>query len=277
MTTSIELLRPAGLVQSPAFSHVAVIPPGATQILVGGQNGVDDEGRLVGDDIVAQVEQTMANLRTALEAAGATTADLVSLTVLLVEGVGHSGRVRRGGPSAAGGRRRSAGHRGHRQRARRTGRAGRGGRRRRGRPMTERPAGRTKDAGWEIGVSRTVPVPDRGGLGLPHLRGRVRGLAGRRGAAAGRAGCGVRDRGGHRRGDPQLPAAGPDAADLAAGRLGPRQHGPVHGHLGGRRPDQGRLPPGAAGRRGRAGAAADALAGRDGRVGRRPGAAPIAP
>lgn len=86
MTTSITLLRPAGLVQSPAFSHVAVIPPGATQILVGGQNGVDGEGRLVGDDVVAQVEQTMANLGTALKAAGATTADLVSMTVLLVEG-----------------------------------------------------------------------------------------------------------------------------------------------------------------------------------------------
>ena len=86
MTTSITLLRPAGLVQSPAFSHVAVIPPGATQILIGGQNGVNAEGRLVGEDVVAQVEQTMANLGTALEAAGATTADLVSMTVLLVEG-----------------------------------------------------------------------------------------------------------------------------------------------------------------------------------------------
>ena len=87
MTTSIELLRPPGLVQSPAFSHVAVLPPNATQILVGGQNGVDGEGRVVGDDIVAQVEQTMTNLETALAAAGATLADLVSLTVLLVDGV----------------------------------------------------------------------------------------------------------------------------------------------------------------------------------------------
>ena len=88
MTTSIELLRPAGLVQSPAFSHVAVIPPEATQIHVGGQNAVDADGHLVGaDDVVAQVEQTMTNLQTALRAAGATMADLVSLTVLLVEGV----------------------------------------------------------------------------------------------------------------------------------------------------------------------------------------------
>jgi enamine deaminase RidA (YjgF/YER057c/UK114 family) len=87
MTNSIELLRPTGLVQNPAFNHVAVIPPDATLIHVGGQNGVDAEGRLVGNDVVAQVERTMSNVRTALEAAGATTADLVSMTVLLVEGV----------------------------------------------------------------------------------------------------------------------------------------------------------------------------------------------
>src|SRR5918993_5495829 len=99
MTTSIELLRPQGLVQSPAFSHVAVLPPNATQILVGGQNGVDGEGRVVGDDVVAQVDQTMTNLQTALEAAEATMADLVSLTVLLVDGVdlraGYAAAARR--------------------------------------------------------------------------------------------------------------------------------------------------------------------------------------
>ena len=87
MTTSIELLRPQGLVQSPAFSHVAVIPPGATQILVGGQNGVNGDGQLAGDDVVAQVDQTMANLRTALAAADASMTDVVAMTVLLVDGV----------------------------------------------------------------------------------------------------------------------------------------------------------------------------------------------
>lgn len=87
MTTRIELLRPEGLVQSPAFSHVAVIPPGATQILVGGQNGVDAAGQLVGDDVAAQVEQTMTNLRTALAAAAASMRDVVAMTVTLVDGV----------------------------------------------------------------------------------------------------------------------------------------------------------------------------------------------
>ena len=84
----IEYPTPAGLVASPAFSHVAVIPPGATTILVGGQNAVDAEGALVGEgDVAAQVEQVMANIVTALAAADASMADVVSMTVVLVDGV----------------------------------------------------------------------------------------------------------------------------------------------------------------------------------------------
>ena len=84
---SISLLQPAGLVHSPAFSHVAVLPAGATQILIGGQNAVDEQGSLVGgNDFVAQVEQVMANLKVALAAAGATITDLVSISLAVVDG-----------------------------------------------------------------------------------------------------------------------------------------------------------------------------------------------
>lgn len=80
------LLRPEGLVQSPAFTHVAIVPPGMTTVYVGGQNSVTADGTLVGEgDIAAQTRQTMANLRTALAAAGATVHDLVSVTVLLAD------------------------------------------------------------------------------------------------------------------------------------------------------------------------------------------------
>lgn len=82
------MLRPAGLVTSPAFSHVAVIPPGATTIHVGGQNAVDPAGAVVGgDDVAAQTTQVMANLQAALAAADATLADLVALFILVVDGV----------------------------------------------------------------------------------------------------------------------------------------------------------------------------------------------
>ena len=82
-----SLLRPEGLVQSPAFSHVAVVPPGATIVYIGGQNAVDGHGTLVGgDDIAVQTQQVMTNLHVALAAAGATVQDLVMMTILLVEG-----------------------------------------------------------------------------------------------------------------------------------------------------------------------------------------------
>lgn len=85
---TITLLSPDGLVASPAFSHVAVVPPGATTVYVGGQNAVDETGALVGgDDAAAQTRKVMANLVTALEGAGATLGDVVSMTVLLVDGV----------------------------------------------------------------------------------------------------------------------------------------------------------------------------------------------
>jgi enamine deaminase RidA (YjgF/YER057c/UK114 family) len=82
-----SLLRPEGLMQSPAFTHVAVVPPGATTVYIGGQNAVDGDGKLVGgDDIAAQTRQVMTNLHVALAAAGATFQDLVMMTILLVEG-----------------------------------------------------------------------------------------------------------------------------------------------------------------------------------------------
>ena len=85
---TITLLSPDGLVASPAFSHVAVIPPGATTVYVGGQNAVDEAGALVGgDDAAAQTRKVMANLVIALEAAGARLGDVVSMTVLLADGV----------------------------------------------------------------------------------------------------------------------------------------------------------------------------------------------
>jgi enamine deaminase RidA (YjgF/YER057c/UK114 family) len=84
----IQRIRPEGLVSSPAFSHVAIVPPGATTIYVGGQNAVDVDGSLVGaGDVAAQSARALENARTALAAAGATLGDVVHWTVLSVDGV----------------------------------------------------------------------------------------------------------------------------------------------------------------------------------------------
>ncbi|MBE4720365.1 RidA family protein [Pseudarthrobacter sp. AB1] len=85
---SIQRIRPQGLVSSPAFSHVAIVPPGATTIYVGGQNAVDPNGALVGEgDVAVQSVRALENARTALAAAGATLADVVQWTVLFVDGI----------------------------------------------------------------------------------------------------------------------------------------------------------------------------------------------
>lgn len=85
---TIQRIRPSGLVSSPAFSHVAIVPPGATTIYVGGQNAVDADGSLIGEgDVAAQSVRAMENVITALDAAGATLEDVVHWTVLFVDGV----------------------------------------------------------------------------------------------------------------------------------------------------------------------------------------------
>jgi enamine deaminase RidA (YjgF/YER057c/UK114 family) len=85
--TSIQRIRPQGIVSSPAFSHVAIVPPGATHIYVGGQNAVDADGSLVGEGDVATQSARALRTRRPLAAAGATLSDVVHWTVLFVDGV----------------------------------------------------------------------------------------------------------------------------------------------------------------------------------------------
>lgn len=79
----ITLSQPAGLVVSPAFSHVAVVPPGATTIYVGGQNGVDASGAVVSTDVGEQSLRAVQNAQVALESAGASLDDVISWTILI--------------------------------------------------------------------------------------------------------------------------------------------------------------------------------------------------
>jgi len=85
---TITRIRPEGLVHSPAFSHVAIVPAGATTIYVGGQNSVAADGSLVGaGDVAAQSVRALANVKIALAAAGASLQDVVQWTVLFVDGI----------------------------------------------------------------------------------------------------------------------------------------------------------------------------------------------
>jgi enamine deaminase RidA (YjgF/YER057c/UK114 family) len=69
-----ELARPSG------FSH-AVIASGGRVVFLAGQTALDGSGAIVGDDVVAQFEQALANVLTALRAAGGEPEHLASLTI----------------------------------------------------------------------------------------------------------------------------------------------------------------------------------------------------
>ena len=73
-----ELARPAG------FSHAVVAATGRI-VFLAGQTAMDADGRIVGDGIVAQFEQALGNLLTALRAAGGEPAHLATLTVYAVD------------------------------------------------------------------------------------------------------------------------------------------------------------------------------------------------
>jgi enamine deaminase RidA (YjgF/YER057c/UK114 family) len=82
---SIERLNPKGMHSSPAYSQGIALPASARIVLVGGQNGVDAEGQIVGKgDIAAQTAQALANLAMVLEAGGAKPENLVSLSIYVV-------------------------------------------------------------------------------------------------------------------------------------------------------------------------------------------------
>jgi enamine deaminase RidA (YjgF/YER057c/UK114 family) len=82
----VRHINPEGLHRSPAFSQAVVVDHPAKTIYIGGQNGVDSEGKIVGPTVGEQSEQAFRNLRTILASEGATLANIVSWTIAVVEG-----------------------------------------------------------------------------------------------------------------------------------------------------------------------------------------------
>jgi enamine deaminase RidA (YjgF/YER057c/UK114 family) len=80
---SIELINPPELGVPKGYSHAAV--GRGRFVALAGQTALDPEGRIVGDSVVAQFEQALGNLLTALSAAGGRPEDLASVTVYIVD------------------------------------------------------------------------------------------------------------------------------------------------------------------------------------------------
>lgn len=81
---TVERINPQELVRPSGFSHAVSVPAGRT-VFLAGQIGTGRDGKVVGGGIVAQFEQALGNLLTALAAAGGRPDDLVSLTIYLID------------------------------------------------------------------------------------------------------------------------------------------------------------------------------------------------
>lgn len=79
-------INPEGLHRSPAFSQAVVVEQPAKTIDVGGQNGVDADGKVVGPTVGEQSLQAFRNLATVLESEGASLANVVHWTIAVVDG-----------------------------------------------------------------------------------------------------------------------------------------------------------------------------------------------
>jgi enamine deaminase RidA (YjgF/YER057c/UK114 family) len=81
---AITHINPDSLHSNPAFAQGVLVEGGRT-LYIGGQNGTDSAGAIVGD-LAAQSEQAARNVLAVVEAAGGSPRDIVKLTILLVEG-----------------------------------------------------------------------------------------------------------------------------------------------------------------------------------------------
>jgi len=82
--STLEHLRPEGLLHNPALSHV-VVASGTRTIYTAGQVSIDERGALVGaGDLAAQTAQAMRNIGLALAAVRASYGDIVKITTYVV-------------------------------------------------------------------------------------------------------------------------------------------------------------------------------------------------
>lgn len=82
----VRHINPDGLHRSPAFSQAVVVEQPAKTIYIGGQNGVDADGKVVGPTLREQAVQAFRNLATILESEGASLSNIVHWTIAVVQG-----------------------------------------------------------------------------------------------------------------------------------------------------------------------------------------------
>lgn len=83
---TLKLMNPAGLYDSSpnAYSQVAIMPAGTRLAYVSGQGGDNPDGSF-SPDFATQAASAFRNVGIALQAIGATPADVAKITVLIVD------------------------------------------------------------------------------------------------------------------------------------------------------------------------------------------------
>jgi enamine deaminase RidA (YjgF/YER057c/UK114 family) len=92
----IERINPGELAPPSGFSH-AVVTSGGRLIFLAGQTAQGADGRIEGGNVLHQFERALANLLSALRAAGGAPEDLVTLTLYLVDIDGYRAHARQAG------------------------------------------------------------------------------------------------------------------------------------------------------------------------------------
>jgi enamine deaminase RidA (YjgF/YER057c/UK114 family) len=81
---SLERINPPELARPSGFAH-AVRASNTVRVHLAGQTALNRDGEIVGADVVAQFEQALGNLLTALAAAGGSPEHLASVTIYAVD------------------------------------------------------------------------------------------------------------------------------------------------------------------------------------------------
>ncbi len=80
---TIQRQHPPGLHPTPTYHHVTIVE-GRRDVHLAGQCPLAEDGKVVEGDVLAQVDQVVANTAAALSYAGATPADVVRTVVYVV-------------------------------------------------------------------------------------------------------------------------------------------------------------------------------------------------
>lgn len=79
-------INPPTLVSNPAFTQVVLVEGPAKIAYIGGQNAVNTEGEVIGENLAEQTKQVLENIAAAATAAGGSLHDIVKWTIYVVDG-----------------------------------------------------------------------------------------------------------------------------------------------------------------------------------------------